>query len=161
MVFGVFDPIKRSALAGFLTHAESDISMKESFDGASQLHPGHISFLEQAARYGDELIVVVTRDEMVYKLKKKVPIHSEAVRMHTVEEIECVHQAILGDIVLGSYDIVRSHRPDIICLGYDQHGLREDLYLRMARGELASFELAMMKPHEADRFHTSLLTDMI
>ena len=125
-----------------------------------RLHPGHISFLEQAAACGDELIAVVTRDIIVQELKKKMPLHKEEERMQAVKNNSCVHNAVLGDAALGLYDVIRERAPDIICLGYDQHGLAQDLQSRMAYGEIASVKLAVMEPYNADTLHTSLLTDV-
>ena len=45
------------------------------------LHPGHISFLKQAARLGTELFVVVARDENVKRLKGRYPDHGEEERV--------------------------------------------------------------------------------
>ncbi len=123
-----------------------------------RLHPGHTSFLEQAAQRGTELIAVVTRDAMVYQLKKKMPSLHEAMRMQAVQNNLHVHNAVLGDAKLGSYEVIRNHKPDVICLGYDQQGLMQDLQTRMTQGEFLSLELVIMKPHEGGRFHTSLLT---
>ena len=125
-----------------------------------RLHPGHISFLEQAAQLGTELIAVVTRDAMVKQLKNKLPTQAEGERMHAIQNSLGVHKAVLGDILLGSYEVIRNHQPDVICFGYDQHEFMQDMQARMARGELASIQLVVMKPHESDRFHTSLLTNI-
>jgi len=125
-----------------------------------RLHPGHCSFLEQAAAHGEELIAVITRDDVVMQLKKKISVHGEEERMQAVQGIACVQRAVLGDAILGSYDVLREHKPDIICLGYDQHGLAQDLRFRMAEGLIPHIELVIMEPYKADTFHTSLLSDM-
>ena len=77
--------------------------------------------------------------------------------MLTVEDAPHVSQAVLGDAVLGSYDIVRKHKPDIICLGYDQQALADDLRMRMDRGEIDRIGLEVMQPFEPEKYHTSLL----
>ena len=122
-----------------------------------RLHPGHLSFLEQASKYGD-VIAVITRDEMVRALKKKIIFSSDMIRVLTVEDAPHVSQAVLGDAVLGSYDIVRKHKPDIICLGYDQQVLADDLRMRMDRGEIDRIGLEVMQPFEPEKYHTSLLS---
>lgn len=123
-----------------------------------RLHPGHISFLEQAKKYGDILIAVVTRDLVVEELKKKLPDEGEGKRRTCVQDVSYVTHAVFGDETLSSYEVIKSHQPDMICLGYDQEALAQDLRARMDRGEIAPIELAVMEPHEAERFHTSLLT---
>ena len=123
-----------------------------------RLHPGHVSFLKQAAAHGEELIVVVARDASVRELKNKTPHHNEAERMQAVRKIFGVSIAILGDEKLGSYAVIQTHKPNVICLGYDQHGLAEDIQKQMQKGELATISLVKLVAHEPQVFHTSLLT---
>ncbi len=95
------------------------------------IHPGHIKFLEEAKKLGDELIVIVAREKNV-KHKPK-PVIPEEQRRRVVEAIKYVDKAILGD----ENDIfkpIEELKPDIIVLGYDQHfseeWLREELKKR-------------------------------
>ncbi len=82
------------------------------------LHPGHIYFLAEARKLGDELWVVVARDKTARKFKHE-PITSEASRVQMVAALRSVDRALLGHE--GSiYDILEEVRPDIIALGYDQ-----------------------------------------
>jgi len=114
------------------------------FDG---LHEGHRYFLAAAQKYGDELIAVVARDETVRVLKNKTPRHNEKERMAAVMQLSRlslyreddprlidVTRAVLGDRVLGAYDVIKKYKPDIICLGYDQDALGEDLQEKMKIG---------------------------
>ncbi|MDI6856297.1 MAG: FAD synthase [Candidatus Thermoplasmatota archaeon] len=82
------------------------------------LHPGHIYYLEEAKKLGDELVVVVARDSTV-KLHKHEPITNEKMRLAMVQALKPVDKAVLGyegDV----YRIVKELKPDIIALGYDQ-----------------------------------------
>jgi FAD synthetase len=82
------------------------------------IHPGHLRFLEEAKKLGDELIVIVARTKNV-KHKPK-PIIPEEQRRKVVESIKYVDKAILGD----KEDIFKpiiELKPDIIALGHDQH----------------------------------------
>ena len=82
------------------------------------LHPGHILYLREAKKLGDELYVIVARDANV--LHKPRPILPEEQRLEMVESLKVVDHAMLGD----SKDkcrLVRAIQPDIIALGYDQH----------------------------------------
>ena len=51
------------------------------------LHPGHLSFIEQAAALGDELYVVVARDENVQRIKGHYPDHREEDRKAAIEQL--------------------------------------------------------------------------
>ena len=83
------------------------------------LHPGHIYFLTEAKRLGDELIVVVARDSTAQKFKHE-PITSEASRDQLVAALKPVDRALLGHEGGSIYDILEEIRPDIIVLGFDQ-----------------------------------------
>ncbi len=82
------------------------------------LHLGHLHFLEEARKLGDELVVVVATDKTVREQKHE-PITSEEMRLKMVKSLRPVDQAVLGregDM----YEIVREIKPDIIALGHDQ-----------------------------------------
>lgn len=82
------------------------------------LHTGHLHYLEEAKKLGDELIVVVARDSTVRR-EKHEPITPEEVRRELVDAMKPVDKAVLGregDM----YGIVEEIQPDIIALGYDQ-----------------------------------------
>lgn len=82
------------------------------------LHPGHIFFLEEAKKLGDELVVVVARDSTARKLKHQ-PIMNEEIRLRMVSSLKPVDRAILGHED-DMFKTVEEVRPDIIVLGYDQ-----------------------------------------
>ncbi len=82
------------------------------------IHLGHIHFLEEAKKLGDELVVVVASDTTVRR-NKHHPINPAEVRARIVEALKPVDRAVVGheDDPLR---IVEELRPDIIVLGYDQ-----------------------------------------
>ncbi|MFN3384443.1 MAG: adenylyltransferase/cytidyltransferase family protein [Archaeoglobaceae archaeon] len=95
------------------------------------IHPGHITFLREARKLGDELIVIVAREKNIRHKPK--PVIPEEQRRKVVEAIKFVDKAILGD----ENDIfkpIMELKPDVIVLGYDQHfsedWLREELKKR-------------------------------
>jgi len=82
------------------------------------LHPGHLHMLEEAKKLGDELVVVIARDESATREKHK-PITPEEHRRRMVEALKPVDRAVLGH--RGDYyRIVVELTPDIIALGFDQ-----------------------------------------
>ncbi|MEE9223555.1 MAG: adenylyltransferase/cytidyltransferase family protein [Thermoplasmata archaeon] len=83
------------------------------------IHLGHVHYLEEAKKLGDELVVVVARDSTARK-EKHEPITPEEFRRDLVESLKPVDRAVLG----GEGDmfrIVEELKPDIIALGYDQY----------------------------------------
>jgi FAD synthetase len=88
------------------------------------LHPGHLWYLEESAKLGDELWVIVARDSNVRHKPK--PIIPEEQRVLMVGAVRGVYRAILGD----QEDIFRPIemiQPDIITLGFNQHFSKERL----------------------------------
>lgn len=124
------------------------------FDG---VHEGHRSLFLQAKEYGDELIVIVGRDSASLKWKGKKPKHSEETRRALVSKERRVGQALLGDEEQSSYKIVEKLNPDVICLGYDQDVLAQDLrlWLKKAGREIPIY---ILKPHDPHINHTSFLS---
>lgn len=83
-------------------------------------HPGHDYFLRQAAALGDELWVVVARDENVNRIKGRPPDQSEEERLSTVAVHEAVSRARLGYPGADFLRVVADIDPQVIALGYDQ-----------------------------------------
>jgi len=82
------------------------------------LHPGHLHYLTESRKLGDELVVVIARDSTVKKLKRE-PVVNEESRRQMVESLKPVDRAVLGSTT-DMYDTVEKVRPDVIALGYDQ-----------------------------------------
>ena len=82
------------------------------------LHLGHLHYLTESKKLGDELLVVVARDSTAMK-SGKAPIFDEKARVSLVSQLKPVDKAIIGhegDI----FQTVRENKPNIITLGYDQ-----------------------------------------
>jgi len=82
------------------------------------LHMGHIYFLKEAKKLGDELVVVVATDTTVRKLKHE-PVNPESIRLELIKELKIVDDAHIGHED-DMYKIVEDIKPDIITLGFDQ-----------------------------------------
>jgi FAD synthetase len=82
------------------------------------LHPGHLYFLTEARKLGDELVVVVARDQTARRLKRE-PYVPEHVRREMVEALKPVDRAVLGSTT-DIYETVVREKPQVIALGYDQ-----------------------------------------
>src|SRR3989344_1374579 len=90
------------------------------FDG---LHDGHRSFLREARRHGERLIAVVAQDATVKYLKGRMPRKSLAERLADLTRENLADEIVAGDESINSWNIVATHLPDIICLGYDETAL--------------------------------------
>lgn len=95
------------------------------------LHPGHVHFLTEARRLGDELVVVVARDQTARRLKRE-PYVPEHVRREMVEALKPVDRAVLGSTT-DIYQTVVDLRPDIIALGFDQRWDEREIEAECAR----------------------------
>ena len=84
------------------------------------IHPGHISYLQQARAFGDELVVVVACDDTVRRNKHE-PITPDYMRAKIVGSLKPVDVAIVGKNDGNIFDTVREVKPDVIVLGFDQH----------------------------------------
>jgi len=82
------------------------------------IHPGHVRFLEEAKKLGDELVVIVAREKNVRHKPK--PIIPEEQRVRVVSALKPVDKAILGD-ESDMFKPIIELKPDVIVLGYDQH----------------------------------------
>ena len=99
------------------------------------LHAGHLHYVEQAKRLGDELVVVVAHDDTVRKQKHE-PITTHDLRCRMVAGLKPVDRAIVGNPPTSPiFDILDDIKPDIIALGYDQKHSIEAI-----RGGLSKFD---------------------
>ncbi len=119
------------------------------FDG---LHSGHIYFLKQARKLGDKLIVAIAPDKIVKKLKHKIPHTNQKERLELVQSLKIVNQAMIGDRRISSYEVVKRLNPDIICLGYDQQALAQDI-----KKHLPNMKVMIARAYKSRRMHTSKL----
>lgn len=83
------------------------------------LHMGHYTYLKNAKKLGDKLIVVVARDSTIRNLKGREPLLDEESRRKLVESLRFVDSAMLGGKG-DRYEIIKRIKPSIIALGYDQ-----------------------------------------
>ena len=83
------------------------------------IHIGHVKALTEAKENCDLLVVIVARDETVFRKKGKKPINDEEKRKIIVESIKPVDVSVLGDLrdFRKPLNIVS---PDLIFLGHDQ-----------------------------------------
>jgi len=82
------------------------------------LHPGHLYYLEESRRLGDELYVIIARDANVRHKPK--PVIPEDQRMKMVGALKPVDHAVLGDLH-DMFRPIREIQPAVITIGFNQH----------------------------------------
>ena len=109
------------------------------------VHLGHIHLFRQAKRLGDELLVVVARDETVRRVKGRRPYHSERERVALLRHIDLIDQVVLGNRT-DVYRVIRTHRPAVIALGYDQQAFVREL-TRLLQSIRPDAKIVRLRPH--------------
>lgn len=128
-----------------------------TFDG---LHPGHLNFFKQAKKLSKKsfLIVSVSRDRNVLKIKGERPFLSEKKRLALVKRCSLVNKAVQGGVRNHIPHITRE-RPDIIALGYDQKAyvknLKKDLEKKNKMNKM--IKIVRLKPFKAKIYKSHLL----
>jgi len=120
-------------------------------------HIGHLKFIKQAKELGDKLIVVISRDNNVRKIKNKKPVHNEQQRKEILNSIKYIDKAILGnkDDV---YKVIKKNKPDIIALGYDQSHFVDKLDSKLKEFNLNT-KVVRLEPYREDKFKSSKIRD--
>jgi FAD synthetase len=117
------------------------------------LHTGHLYYLEESRRLGDELHVIVARDANVKH--KPRPIVPEGQRLKMVASLKPVDHAVLGDLH-DMFRPIREIRPAIITIGFNQHfdaeKLRSDLV-----GQGITAEVVRIGKYDGDTYCSSSL----
>ena len=119
------------------------------------IHPGHIHFLKKARKHGDELVVIIARDQTVKKLKGKKPLYDEDQRKEQVEYLRIADQVALGNRV-DKYRVIRRFSPHVICLGYDQKHFVDGLEKIIKKLDKKP-KIIRIKPYKPEKYKSSLL----
>ena len=118
-------------------------------------HAGHENYLAQAKALGDELIVVVARDETVKKVKGQSPLYNERKRLRDVQNCKHVSRAVLGNSD-DKYRVIKKYLPTVLALGYDQYVFTYGLKNYFIKENL-DIEIVRMKAFEPETFKSSLI----
>jgi FAD synthetase len=114
------------------------------------LHEGHINFLKQAKALGDELIVIVARDETVKRIKGFFPSQQERVRRNNIEDTKIPDLVVLGNLDTDLFEILKELEPDIIALGYDQRVSEEEIIKRFP-----NCKVVRLLPYHPEKYKSS------
>lgn len=123
------------------------------FDG---IHDGHIRMLQEAKSYGDYLIVAITQDQVVQKLKNHPPRLPLTARINNILALQIADEVVAGDPDIQMWQVLQSHQPSIVALGYDQIQLQQAL---VSASQFFTFptKVIILKPFKPEELHSSLL----
>jgi FAD synthetase len=124
------------------------------FDG---IHEGHLSLIRDAKKQGNHLVVIVARDNIVKKLKGKLPKYNETDRIKSLLEINDVDLVLLGDPKVETYNILKEVKPQVVYIGYDQQALFNSINKALKDGSLHGFEIIRGIAYKPEIFHSSIL----
>jgi FAD synthetase len=115
------------------------------------LHPGHIYYLNESKKLGDELFVIIARDENI-KHKPK-PVMPEKQRLFMVQSLKVVDNARLGEID-DMLKPIEEISPDIITIGFNQYFDIENLQSRLDSREIRA-KVVKISGFEGEFFSSS------
>ena len=121
-------------------------------------HPGHISFLQQAKRQGDYLLVIVARDHHVQLAKGNNPRNTAAKRAQAVRRAEIADKVVLGSRTHNYFQTLRTYKINKIVLGYDQKPSQVELKKALKGHRLGGIEISRARAYNPGKFKSSKLS---
>ncbi|MBI5414888.1 adenylyltransferase/cytidyltransferase family protein [Candidatus Peregrinibacteria bacterium] len=120
-----------------------------AFGAFDIIHPGHIDFLKNAKKLGDELFIIVGKDVTIEKHKGKKPSFSEEERRAQVQSLHIADGVFVGfeDDYLKLPLMIS---PDIIALGYDQNAP-----MKLLAEYFPTAKITRLSPHFPEQFKSS------
>lgn len=113
-------------------------------------HPGHQYFIDQALKEGEELIIIIARDQAV-KGFKGVLTNPEEKRRKIIQDAYPQAMVVLGDLE-DPMNPIAYYRPEKVCLGYDQRS-----YVKELEKHYPALETKRIDPHFPEKYKSSKL----
>jgi len=127
-----------------------------AFGSFDILHKGHIHYLQEAKSYGDHLIVVVARDINILRFKHQTPKNHENIRLAKIKELDFVNETVLGN-EKDIFNVLIEHKPDIICLGYDQNTASKNRLTEELKRRKIDAKIIRAKSYMPEKYKSSKL----
>ncbi|MFO0781065.1 MAG: adenylyltransferase/cytidyltransferase family protein [Candidatus Gracilibacteria bacterium] len=118
-------------------------------------HAGHENYLKQAKELGDQLIVIIARDETVKKIKGHEPAQNENERLKNVRMSGIADKVVLG-YKGDKYKVLKKFRPDVLALGYDQFVFTQRLEKTLIDLKMNA-DIIRLQPYFPQIYKSSLL----
>ena len=122
------------------------------------LHPGHLFYLEESRKLGDELFVIVARDVNVKH--KPHPIVPEDQRLQMVAALKPVDHAMLGDET-DMFLPIEKIQPGVITIGFNQMFNEENLRIQLADRNLPAKIVRIGKFPDGELSSSRLIVERI
>lgn len=119
-------------------------------------HKGHESFLKQAKKFGDYLIVIVARDKTVKNIKGRLSQNNECDRLQIIKKSNLADKIILGSLT-NRYAVIKKYQPEVICFGYDQKVNLKELKEKLIEFDLRETGLIKLNPFYPEKYKSSKL----
>ncbi|MEX0621626.1 MAG: adenylyltransferase/cytidyltransferase family protein [Candidatus Woykebacteria bacterium] len=124
------------------------------------LHKGHLNFFGQAKKLGDYLIVVVARDRFVKQAKNSPPTFDEKKRARNLRRASVANKVILGSKTHNFFQTIRTYRPDLLALGYDQKPKIPKLKKDLKKHRMDGLKIVRLRPFKPKVYKSSLIKDI-
>lgn len=125
------------------------------FGSFDLVHEGHKYFLNEAKKLGDNLVVVVARDDTIRDFKKVDPMYPEDERIRHVRELNIADEVRLG-YKGNKWKVIEEIKPQIIALGYDQDSYTEGLEKGLKEKGM-NVEIVRLGSYNPEKYKSSLL----
>lgn len=123
-----------------------------TFDG---LHDGHRFFLREAKKQGDWLIAIVAPDGAVEFHKGRLPRRPLKHRIEALRAERLADKVVPGDARPGSWQVIKTRRPNTVAVGHDQFALEKSLREFIEEQKLP-ITVVRLSAHKPDALHSSL-----
>ena len=135
-----------------MTNKTKTIIIFGTFD---YLHAGHENLFRQARKFGTNIIAVIAKDKTVRTIKGFYPDHNEKQRMQNLKNTQWAEKVVLGD-AKDKTKAIKTHKPDIIALGYDQFAFTYALPKLLIEFKLNT-KIIRLKPYRPSLYKSSII----
>jgi len=119
------------------------------------LHAGHENLFSQAKNLGDEIIAIVARDKTVQAIKGETADNNEKDRTKNLIDTGWATKVLLGD-AKNKTKMIKTYRPDVIALGYDQFAFTYGLEKLIIDLKLDA-QIKRLMPYRPDMYKSSII----
>jgi len=113
----------------------------------------------QALALGDELVVIVARDDVIEATKHRKVSQSEGERLAAVQAEKTVTEAVLGSSDPGSYELLRTMVFDVLAVGYDQQPADDEIRELLDAHGKQGVDTLRLRPFQPETYKSSFVRD--